>query len=151
MLFAFPLIPTGLVESPYLNKFGTKYFFFFFGSFQLSMNSLGTPKQATITGENGTLASGRIIVYPEFKDCLYRLEGFDYIWVLTLMHLNEGFKFRIKPMPRSDALKKPPGEVGLFSSRAPHRPNPIALSAIAITEVDFENGITFGIEDLTNH
>ena len=31
------------------------------------------------------------------------------------------------------ALRQPPQSVGLFSSRAPHRPNPIALSALVRT------------------
>lgn len=32
-------------------------------------------------------------------------------------------------------------QVGLFCSRAPHRPNPIALSALKISSVDVKSGI----------
>jgi hypothetical protein len=38
--------------------------------------------------------------------------------------------------------------VGLFASRAPHRPNPIALSALKVTSVDVAAGIihVFGLD-----
>jgi len=52
------------------------------------------------------------------------------------MHLNSGFKTKIKPQPREDSLQKPPNEVGLFSSRSPHRPNPVALSALQVVSVN---------------
>ena len=35
------------------------------------------------------------------------------------------------------AEKQPPSSVGLFASRAPHRPNPIALSALVSYHVMF--------------
>ena len=44
-----------------------------------------------------------------------------------------------KPLPRQ-TIAEVPARVGLFSSRAPHRPNPIALSALQIKKVDKENG-----------
>lgn len=131
--------PIGIVVSPYESKFGV-------------------PKQATISDRNDTLfADGKIVLFPGFELCISNLEGFDYIWVLSLMHLNRGlpflksyssghilidlatlpgFRHKIRPQPVANAQQRPPHEVGLFSSRAPHRPNPIALSALKVLHVD---------------
>lgn len=109
--------PIGKVESIYKEKFGT-------------------PKQATI----GSKESGKLHLFEEFNECLEDLDGFNYIWVLTLMHLNDGYKTRIKPLPRQNE-DNVPEEVGLFSCRAPHRPNPIAMSACEVISVDLERGV----------
>lgn len=114
--------PVGVVESPYLEKFNT-------------------PKQATISTRDGGAQHGKIRLYPEFFDCLDKLQGFDYIWVVSLMHLNKGFKTKIRPQPRPEMETQPPREVGLFCSRAPHRPNPIALSCLQVVSVDVAEGI----------
>ena len=63
------------------------------------------------------------------------------IWVITYMHRNSGYKTKIKPQPRKDSNNKTIEiEVGLFSSRAPHRPNPIAISALKINRIDYNEG-----------
>eukprot|EP01038_Epipyxis_sp_PR26KG_P006945 gene6945-9499_t len=113
--------PIGIVESPYEEKFGT-------------------PKQATI-GLNNSKLDGKLVLYDEYRECISELDGFDYIWVLSLMHLNSGYKKRIRPQPVPDCENKPPDSVGLFASRAPHRPNPIALSAMQVISIDIPNGI----------
>lgn len=113
----------GAVRSPYVNK-------------------VQVPKQATITARNDTLpADGELIIFEEFRECLSDLDGFDYLWAITLMHVNSGFKARIRPMPVADAERKPPALVGLFTSRAPHRPNPIAISALKILAVNVTSGV----------
>ena len=65
----------------------------------------GTPKQATIA-RNGGKMEGKIQLFPGYEECLDELEGFDYIWVITLMHLNSGFKKKIKPQPREGNLSR---------------------------------------------
>lgn len=113
--------PVGVIESPYHEKFNT-------------------PKQATISNRDGGAQPGKIRLFPEFYDCLTCLEGFDYVWVLTLMHLNSGYKTKIRPQPRPEMERPPPSEVGLFCSRAPHRPNPIALSCLQVVSVNVAEG-----------
>ena len=106
--------PIGFVQSPYIEK-------------------LGTPKQATILGLDGTKKEASIQLYPGYEECISDLDGFDYIWVITFMHLNHGFKTKIYPRAVSGVPSmEPANPVGLFSSRAPHRPNPIALSALKL-------------------
>ena len=120
--------PVGYVESPYVKRFGT-------------------PKQATISRHEGGAQPGRIVLLPGFEECIEKMEGFDFIWVLSFMHRNSGYKTQIKPMPRADTINKTTTtntndlKVGLFCSRAPHRPNPIALSALKVTSVDAVKGI----------
>ena len=104
--------PIGKVQSPYIDK-------------------LGTPKQATISVAEGGAQDGTIELFPGYEECITSLEGFDYIWVISYMHLNRGFKTKILTRPRVGS-KMTPVEVGLFSSRAPHRPNPLALSALQL-------------------
>ena len=125
----FGIHPIGIVRSPYINRFNT-------------------PKQATIESCGGK-QEGYIEVFPEYIDCIDQLGNFDYIWAITFMHLNSGFKKKIKPMPNSDLLQSPksavtgtspPPTVGLFCSRAPHRPNPVALSALRVVRVDAAKG-----------
>lgn len=141
----FGVKPIGLIRSPYIKRYGT-------------------PKQATIE-INGAKEYGSIEIFPEFRQCMDQLERFDLIWAITLMHLNSGFKSKIKPMPNptltgidssigDNNLSSGSGsgsglgsssssslEVGLFCSRAPHRPNPIALSALRIVSVNINTGI----------
>jgi len=120
--------PIGLIESPY------------------SMGKHNVPKQATISRLGQV--QGYIRVFPEYKECLLGLSEFDYIWAITWMHLNEGYKKKIRPQPRKELIddddkkkKKVPNEVGLFASRSPHRPNQIALSALKIVKVDMNEGL----------
>ncbi len=102
------------------------------------------------------LSIGKIVVFDEYKDCIRDLEGFDYLWLITVMHVNKGYKKMIRPrvnpqlQPQeqfANSKKKSedrvPGLVGLFSSRAPHRPNPIALSALSILHVDHSEGVIY--------
>lgn len=105
--------PIGRIESPYVEKFGA-------------------PKQATILENGGGQAEGSIILFPGYEECLTSLEGFDYIWVISYLHRNSGFKTKIRPQPVANSAASPPQEVGLFASRAPHRPNPIGMSALQV-------------------
>lgn len=114
--------PIGKIESPYLLKHAA-------------------PRQATIGAANASaVAEGRILLFPGYEACATALEGFDYVWVLSYLHLNSGFRTTIKPQPVAGAARPTPSEVGLFASRAPHRPNPIGLSALRVVAVDAAAG-----------
>ena len=78
---------------------------------------------------------GFIKIFPKYKKGLLGLKQFDYLWVLSMLHLNHGYKLTSSSIV-ADASADHPPSVGLFSSRAPHRPNPIGLSAVQITHVD---------------
>lgn len=77
----------------------------------------------------------RLCIYDRYKDALQGLEGFSHVFVLYWLDEND------TPAKRSilqfDGLgnKKKP-VVGVFATRAPVRPNPIALSLCKILSVE---------------
>ena len=73
-----------------------------------------------------------------FEHALTDLAQWELIWVLFWFHLNEGWRPKVLP-PRSTTGRK-----GIFSTRSPHRPNPIGLSVVRLERVD---GLTVYIRD----
>jgi tRNA-Thr(GGU) m(6)t(6)A37 methyltransferase TsaA len=86
-------------------------------------------------------ARGRIELLPgrNFEHALEDLEGWQFIWVVFWFHLNTTWRPKVLP-PRSVSGRK-----GLFSTRSPHRPNPIGLSAVRLERVA---GLTLHVSDL---
>jgi len=64
-----------------------------------------------------------------FEDALADLEGWQYVWVIFWFHLNHGYRPKVLP-PRSTRRR------GLFSTRSPHRPNPLGLSVFRLERVE---------------
>ena len=84
----------------------------------------GTPIQPP--GARGI--RGTIEVDTVFQEGLLDLKGFSHIYLLYLLHLSKGYCMTVKPF-LDDALH------GVFSTRAPRRPNPIGLSLIRLIDV----------------
>ncbi|MEK7465922.1 MAG: tRNA (N6-threonylcarbamoyladenosine(37)-N6)-methyltransferase TrmO [Planctomycetota bacterium] len=105
----------GHVRSPYKERFGT-------------------PRQPSVTEQTledrALEASIELLPGQNFEQALKDLAGFEYIWVLAWLHLNEGWNPQVIP-PRGPEVKR-----GLFATRAPHRPNPIALSALRLVGIE---------------
>ncbi|MCK6370752.1 MAG: tRNA (N6-threonylcarbamoyladenosine(37)-N6)-methyltransferase TrmO, partial [Gammaproteobacteria bacterium] len=76
--------------------------------------------------------SGRIELYPgrNFEHALADVAGWEYLWVIFWFHLNSSWRPKVLP-PRSVSGRK-----GVFATRAPHRPNPIGLSAVRVGRVE---------------
>lgn len=72
---------------------------------------------------------GRIELDPTLAHALEDLEGFEHIWVLAWMDRVEGFRPKVLP-PRSTKKR------GVFATRSPHRPNPIALSVTELLRIE---------------
>jgi tRNA-Thr(GGU) m(6)t(6)A37 methyltransferase TsaA len=72
---------------------------------------------------------------PDLKTALRRLDEFSHLWIVFVFHDHGGKKWKpsIRP-PRLGGNTK----VGVLSSRSPHRPNPIGISAVALEKIDFE-------------
>lgn len=83
---------------------------------------------------------GTIEVDRQFIPALQDLEGFSHIYVLYYFHKSKGWKPKVIPF-----LDKQ--ERGLFSTRAPHRPNPIGLSVLKVEGVQ-ENQILVSNVDI---
>lgn len=76
-------------------------------------------------------AVGRVELFPghHFEDALHDVEGWEYVWLIYWFNRNEGWRPKVLP-PRSERRR------GLFSTRSPHRPNPIGLSAVRLVSVE---------------
>ncbi len=73
--------------------------------------------------------TGQIEVFPEFVAGLDDLEGFSHVIVLFHFHRSTGFKLKTVP----------PGQVGprgIFSTRSPHRPNPLGMTVVKLLRRD---------------
>jgi len=77
-------------------------------------------------------ASARIELFPgrNFEHALEDLSRWELIWVIFWFHHNPGWRPKVLP-PRSTSGRK-----GVFSTRSPHRPNPIGLSVVRLEKVD---------------
>jgi tRNA-Thr(GGU) m(6)t(6)A37 methyltransferase TsaA len=89
----------------------------------------------------GAGVTGTIELHPghHYEDALADLDGFDRIWVLFWFHGNRGWRPRVLP-PRSTSGRK-----GVFATRAPHRPNPLGLSAVRLERIA---GLTLHVRDI---
>ena len=73
--------------------------------------------------------AGTIEILPEFEPGLADLNGLTHHILLYYFHLSKGFNLKVKPF-LDDELR------GVFSTRAPRRPNPIGLSVVRLTEME---------------
>jgi len=94
----------------------------------------GMPIQPT--GAKGI--RGRVVIEPEYVDGLRDIEGFSHIILLYHFHLSKGFSLEVKPF-MDDKLH------GVFTTRAPRRPNPIGLSVVRLVR---RKGRTLHVEDV---
>jgi tRNA-Thr(GGU) m(6)t(6)A37 methyltransferase TsaA len=72
---------------------------------------------------------GKIELLEEFAEGLKDLDGFSHIILLYHLHGSRGFQLRVVPF--LDRVKR-----GLFSTRAPKRPNPIGLSMVRLVRIE---------------
>ena len=77
---------------------------------------------------------------PEFIPALEALDGFSHINVLWWFSDFADDQFR-SITETEQPYKRAPETMGIFATRSPIRPNPIALTAVQITFIDYENGI----------
>jgi tRNA-Thr(GGU) m(6)t(6)A37 methyltransferase TsaA len=86
------------------------------------------PRQPAVAEE----LTGVIELYParNFEHALEDIDGWERIWVIFWFHRNAGWRPKVLP-PRSDSGRK-----GVFSTRSPHRPNPLGLSALKLERVE---------------
>jgi len=111
------LDPIGYLRSPLADKF----------------EAARQPKAAAGTPAQIELLPGR-----NFEFALADLGQWELIWVIFWFHLNPGWRPKVLP-PRSTSGRK-----GVFSTRSPHRPNPIGLSVVRLERID---GLTLHIRD----
>ncbi|WP_428633939.1 tRNA (N6-threonylcarbamoyladenosine(37)-N6)-methyltransferase TrmO [Sedimenticola sp.] len=101
----------GIVHSPYREKFGI-------------------PRQPGLVDAEATLE-----LLPPYNrpEAVKGLEGFSHIWITFVFHGVKRSEW--KPMVRPPRLGGNE-RVGVFASRATHRPNPIGLSVVELSGID---------------
>ena len=72
---------------------------------------------------------GTVEIFPEYKEGLKDLSGFSHI--ILLYHFHEVRESRLTIMPFMDSQPR-----GVFSTRAPKRPNPIGLSIVKLVRIE---------------
>jgi len=100
------LRPIGIIRTPFLK---TK----------------GMPIQPS--GGRGTLRT--IELEPQFQEGLSDLIGFSHI--ILLYHFHQASHHSLKVQPFLDSQPR-----GVFSTRAPNRPNPIGLSVVRLEKIE---------------
>jgi len=77
-------------------------------------------------GANGV--KGKIVINKELTSGLDDLMGFSHIILIYVFHKSRGFELKTKPF--LDTKNR-----GVFSTRAPKRPNPIGISVVKLLEI----------------
>lgn len=72
---------------------------------------------------------GQVVLDEAYAVGLSDLDGFSHIFLIYCFHLSKGYELRVRPF-MDKALR------GLFSTRAPRRPNPIGLSVVRLLGVE---------------
>jgi len=88
------------------------------------------------------LAVSKIVIDPKFTRGLEGLEDFSHLYVLFWLHEMRRGNRRLKVHPRGRLDME---EVGVFATRAPHRPNPIGLTLVKLLS---KKGRTLKVEGL---
>lgn len=84
---------------------------------------------------------GKIVLKPEYEKGLKDVDGFSHLILIYLFHGSDGFNLEVVPF--LDKQKR-----GLFSTRAPKRPNPVGLSVVKLEQVKGAELFITGIDVL---
>ena len=98
--------PVGIVHSPY-------------------KQAEGTPIQGAFAPE----PEATVEIFPEYSAGLEGLEGFSHIYLLYHFHLSKDYQLKTRPFLDDNPR-------GVFSIRAPKRPNPIGLSVVRLKNIN---------------
>jgi tRNA-Thr(GGU) m(6)t(6)A37 methyltransferase TsaA len=84
------------------------------------------PRQADESAPEASL-----VFHEEVREALRNIRPGDKLIVLTWLHRARRNVLRVHP--RGDLNREPEG---VFSTRSPHRPNPVGLHQVEVTDVD---------------
>ena len=94
-------------------------------------SNFGVPRQSGLVED----LTSTLVFEPEFRseDALRGLEGFSHLWLVWVFHqaAQRDWSPTVRP-PRLGGNAR----MGVFATRSPFRPNPIALSAVRLDGVE---------------
>ena len=96
-----------------------------------SLNSIGT---VDVSQGATTLQ-----IDDEFRAGLSELSGYSYAWLVWWCHELDSAQAR-SLVTCEQPYRDSPAEVGVFATRSPARPNPIAMTPVRVLAVDAEQG-----------
>lgn len=103
-------------------------------------NADDAPKQGSEAAVVGTL-----IVDEQYRDALEGLVAGKKIVILYWMH--QAARDRLRVHPRGDASRP---LKGVFATRSPHRPNPIAVDVVDLVEIQGTTLTVRGLDAVDN-
>ncbi|MCK4418905.1 tRNA (N6-threonylcarbamoyladenosine(37)-N6)-methyltransferase TrmO [Candidatus Aerophobetes bacterium] len=83
-------------------------------------------------------ANSTLVIFPQYRQGLFRIEKNDYLDVLFYFHKSEGYK--LKQKTRYGDIR------GVFACRSPHRPNQIGLSSVKLLKRDENRLLVKGLD-----
>ncbi|WP_300008861.1 tRNA (N6-threonylcarbamoyladenosine(37)-N6)-methyltransferase TrmO [Pseudonocardia sp.] len=103
-------------------------------------SALRDPAQAPRQGDEGA-PRARVVIEPAFARGMADLQSGTEVVVLTWLHLAR--RDELVTRPRDDPARP---ERGVFSTRSPHRPNPIGLHRVRIVAISGNEIEVTGLE-----
>lgn len=85
----------------------------------------GMPIQAKFSQKEGY-----IIISNKYKEGIKGIEGFSHLILIYHFHKSNEMKLQVKPFLSAKTL-------GIFTVRAPNRPNPIGISVVELLNVSY--------------
>jgi tRNA-Thr(GGU) m(6)t(6)A37 methyltransferase TsaA len=82
-----------------------------------------------IQPSGGRGVEGVAVLRPELAEALADVDGFSHVYLIYHMHKSKGYSPKVVPFFDTE-------ERGLFSTRAPRRPNPIGMSLVRVRRVE---------------
>ena len=87
------------------------------------------PRDMPIQPTGAKDTRGQVVLDEAYVPGLSDLNGFSHIFLIYCFHLSKGYELRVRPFMDKEMR-------GLFSTRAPRRPNPIGLSVVRLLGVE---------------
>lgn len=88
-----------------------------------------TPEDMPIQPISSSAASGKAIIFPEYSDGLFDLDGFSHVILVYYLHRVKRQEMIVTPFLDSTSH-------GVFATRAPVRPNPIGISVVELEKIE---------------
>ncbi len=87
------------------------------------------PKGTPIQPRAAQGIHGTVEVFQEYSEGLKDIDGFSHVILVYHFHLSKESSLRVKPFMDDQTH-------GVFSTRAPNRPNPIGISVVQLVKIE---------------